>query len=259
MEYIDALFPIGTVLAIREPLLKKATQGPLPIIRVDSPSDVILVTPLSSILSGVRWKSGSHIPRSLTPPATADGWKALGNVAFKAKYWLPAAIAYTKGLVLDSSAVILQSNRAEAYLRLGYLRAALKDAEDVINRLALSDPGRAKGLLRAAKANYALGNHDEAEVLLILLRDEGSAETALPWLEKVHTRQREKRTQNYDWVEIFSSALKTPRIDVCDYTGPIEVVSMKTRGGGRGIQATLDMKCGELLVSTAVALASANS
>lgn len=53
---LDECFPIGTILLIKEPWGKMSSQEDSALVRVDSPTDVLVVKKGDSILEGVKWK-----------------------------------------------------------------------------------------------------------------------------------------------------------------------------------------------------------
>ena len=236
-------------MAIREPTFKKATQGPFPMIRVDSPSDLVLLRGGHPLLEGIQWQTGIKVIRQLTTPVTVDGWRTLGNAHFKAGRWLPATIAYTAGLSSDAEAHVLRLNRSEAYLRLSYFAAALKDAEDALGSLDPADVSSQKALLRVAKALYGLGKYADAESKLLELQGlTPDGKEVVQWLDRVQARILESKDKTYDWCRLFSEAKETPRVDACDYVGSVDVAAMEERGGGRGVRANRHIQPGELLV-----------
>lgn len=131
LDDMRAIFPVGSVWAVREPTYKFSQTNPTPIIRVDSPSDVVPVTFDDELLRTVQWKSGSisSVPRPLT---SVEDYRLKGSLEFKAQRWLPAAICYTDGLKLDKESLIMRLNRCEAYIRLGWFTSALYDANRAI-------------------------------------------------------------------------------------------------------------------------------
>lgn len=218
-------------------------------IRADSPSDIVLLRDGHPILKGITWRTGPKVPRSVPPPAGLDGWRVVGNAHFKARRWLPAAVAYTAGLALDEDASVLRLNRAEAYLRLGYHAAALKDAEDVTQCLEETESSHQKALLRAAKGLHGLGRYEGAErKLLELQKTAPDLKDFSPFLDQVRARLQESKTHSYDWCDIYKRAVKEPKVDASNYIGPVEVVVMDERGGGRGVKAKRTIQLGELLV-----------
>ncbi|KIJ56950.1 hypothetical protein M422DRAFT_238538 [Sphaerobolus stellatus SS14] len=252
---LDALFPVGTVLAIREPYLKSALQNVNnTFIRVDSPTDIIFVRPSSPLLEGLTWRNGTSVP-GFPPHLSSDiEWKARGNSHFKAGRWLAAAVAYTNGLVSRSfgeNLAVLRANRAEAYLKLGYLSAALEDAKFVLSVSHIDDDIRGKVFCRAGRASYAQENyelaHEYFQKLMILLPDNGDART---WLDRTLVRQDEQKHGKYKWFQLFkdSHSSSGSPMDIADFVGSIAVACLPNRGGGRGIIATRDIEQGELIL-----------
>ncbi|GBE79899.1 hypothetical protein BKA93DRAFT_776723 [Sparassis latifolia] len=249
----DVLFPIGVIFAIREPTFKPAAQGRYPILRVDSPTDIVFMDPQDAILDGVSWRFDIRLPGSPELPTTVDGWKERGNVLFKDSQWLPAAIAYTHGLQLDPAAPVLYSNRSEAYLRLRFYSGALADARSVARVPGVSDALLEKALVREAKAEYARENFEVAlakfeEWQFAHSGDNAAAAEIATWITRTRRRHEESRTGTYDWAKFFVSSFKQPHLDIADYQGSIEVRAMANRGGGRGIVATKDIAVGEVLL-----------
>ena len=249
LKHVDALFPLGTVVAIREPTFKAPLQGIRPIIRVDSPTDIIFVTPDSPLLHDAVWQTGATVPRSPAEPTTLDEWRQRGNAYFRSAQWFLAAWAYSRGLVVDPDATVVRSNRAEVYLRLKYFSGATADAQRVLATDGIPDALSDKTTFRLAKAEYGRGEYDTAAEHFSGWQERHPEDgAAAPWIQRCQARQAEKQTGQYDWVSMFHNALKEIRLDVADYVGSMEVSRMVSRGGGRGVVATKDIRTGELLV-----------
>lgn len=248
-EYLDALFPIGTILAIREPTLNAPAQGRCSTIGIDSPSDIILIDRFDDILNDITWSSGRSLQYAPPMPFSGMGWKNVGNEHFKAERWLPAAIAYSHGLRADAEAADLRCNRAEAYLRLEWYSGASADARRVQATPGVPAALRDKAVLREAKAEYGRGHYDAAKAQFeeYKLTHPKDVEIA-DWVARCRKRQAERDTGKYDWANLFRQAQRDLRLDVAAFKGPIQVQPMTHRGGGRGIAATRDIKVGELLL-----------
>lgn len=80
---LRAVFPIDTVIAIREPLVKMAPDEKTCHTRVDSPSDIIFLEPDNPIVANASWQTGSR-PFPYTVHTDVE-WKAIGNKHFKAE------------------------------------------------------------------------------------------------------------------------------------------------------------------------------
>ena len=155
---IDTIFPIGTVLAIREPTYKLSVTASLPMIRVNSPSDVVFIDDYPGCLPGRSWSF-----RPLTShPRSAEEWKSIGSKAFKEQKWFPAAIAFSEGLKVDPANHALVLNRVETYLRMGWFNRALAEARRALTFENLSAELRLKAVGRAARACYGLEKYDRA-------------------------------------------------------------------------------------------------
>ncbi|KAG8944881.1 hypothetical protein FRC04_001414 [Tulasnella sp. 424] len=251
IDLLDTLFPLGTVLAIKEPTLKTSLAGGLPHIRVDCPSDVVRLTSGNTPSSRTRWRTGERVPLAPEPPFTEEGWKALGNKYFQSGWFTSAALAYSTGLARTPSSQVLRLNRAMTYLKLGHGGAALSDCNYALGQNGLPASLRVKALYRKAQALYGLGQWGEAELAFKITSSEFPSERVpcTTWAEKCRKRRQQTETGNYDWLEMYTTSLsKTKRLDVADYKGDIEVVAFPTRGGGRGVIATKDVVAGQLLL-----------
>ncbi|TCD60099.1 hypothetical protein EIP91_010718 [Steccherinum ochraceum] len=245
----DMVFPIGSILAIREPFCKTSTTGSFCTIRVDAPSDVVFLKPNVPFLEGISWRSEIITP---APPSNAGEWKNLGVSSFKQQRWLCAAVAFSKGLELEPMNSLLLLNRSETYLRLLWYNSALRDAEIVLG-MKLKDPIlQRKALVRATRAHYYSGRYTD---VTRLAHEHPLISDLTAYATKAAQRMREQTLGSYDW-QVIHEVEENPgsRVDIAPYKGPVEV---KTPDGGRrlrGLFVTQDVKAGELLlVSKAIA------
>ncbi|KAI0751022.1 hypothetical protein C8Q80DRAFT_1307690 [Daedaleopsis nitida] len=249
LEHVDAIFHVGTILAIREPTFKTPMQGDRPLVRIDSPTDIVFIVPNSPWLQGVNWKTGPSVPRSPVLPTTVETWQKRGNDHFKLSQWFLAAFAYSQGLALMPDAAVLLLNRAESFLRLGFYSGALCDAQRVLSTDGAPDAQVGKAIFRLAKAQYGRGEYVAAEQNFLRWKKDHTEDTMVnSWIERCRSRNRERETGEYDWVSLFRIARQKIRLDVADYAGPIEVGQMAHRGGGRGVVATKSIRTGDLLM-----------
>ncbi|KAG8957990.1 hypothetical protein FRC00_003223, partial [Tulasnella sp. 408] len=200
-QLIEALFPVGSVLAIREPTLKSAAHGGDPLLRVDCPSNVIWLEPDDEKLVGVEWKTGRHVTNSPTLPSTEDEWKKQGNGYYQKGWNIPAAVSYSRGLQRFPASSVLKLNRAMVYLQLKYYGAALADCESVWENKDLQESLKPKALYRTAQALYGMGRWDEAERGFIDMAAKYPAEGAAckAWIQKCADRRSEANEGKYDW------------------------------------------------------------
>ena len=77
---LDCFFSEGTFLAIKEPWVKMSCGDgdSVPILRVDSPTDIVFIQSDNKILENVVWK-GPVWGTTAEPRRTVEDWKQLGN------------------------------------------------------------------------------------------------------------------------------------------------------------------------------------
>ncbi|TCD60526.1 hypothetical protein EIP91_009934 [Steccherinum ochraceum] len=245
VEQADMMFPIGTILAVREPYYKFPSNGEVPLIRVDAPSDLVFLDRHPVLLNGVTWPTPGPL-RSIGPADNAVTWKDRGNRYFKRKEWICAASAFSEGLLQDPTDHRLLLNRAAVYIELGWLRSAAHDAERVI-AMDLEDAQLLrKAVYRAAKAYYLSGRYDDVRRL-------SSLGLQCPEVQQLcrnaDRRLRERNSGQYDWATIYGATrAAASRPDVAAYRGPVAVQIPKGGVRPRGLFVTRAVKAGELLI-----------
>ncbi|GAA5992924.1 hypothetical protein JCM5350_007805 [Sporobolomyces pararoseus] len=252
---LDALFPLGTILVVREPTFKMNQNNTGPLIRVDSPTDISFVSSDDPLVSSIRWS----FPNPGRSVSQDFDYKALGNSYFKSKKYLLAIKAYTDGLQSTSwleQRLLLHLNRSQAHLMIGNFNQAHQDASQVLSLLledGIDAPPQSeeKALLRLSRALGGLRRFSLAfesyEKLLAVCPDSKEAKSSCARIKKVLDHSS---TGMYDWLE-FARAKEIAtrsKLLVGDFCGPIEVKDQPVRGGGRGLFAVKDIKPGELLL-----------
>jgi len=82
---LDSQLPIGTKIAIREPYVKIAGGGGgQPFVRVDSPTDIVVLEDDDPRCKAVTWRYEGNL-RRIQANRPAENYKALGNTAFQSK------------------------------------------------------------------------------------------------------------------------------------------------------------------------------
>lgn len=245
-EELDLIFPIGTIVTIREPTFVKGmmSQPPTPFLRVDSPSDIDIV--YRNNPSPYQRMFTSTSPAGLPDPSTGAKWKARGATEFKNGRWITAAVCYSNCIKLNFEPIISSLNQAELYLRLGWYHNAFHNAKHALDSGQLGDDTTKKAVVRMMKAHYGLGRYSAAlETAKPYLDDP----IFLEWSKKANERLREEETGQYDWCKLlseFQGNVKGYRPDIADFIGPVEVRTPES--GVRGLFVTRDVKAGELLV-----------
>lgn len=245
---IDAIFSLGSILAIREPTYIMMIDGPGAMIEVDTPSDVIFIEESSPLIQDTPWPIASSGVEFPILPSSMSGWKARGADEFQASRWLSAADCFTRALNYEPESQVLLLNRAETYLRLGWFRSALYDVEQAKRSGAFSDTVlEQKALVRGMKANYGLQRYARVAELAKTFPADA---TCTEWFMKATQRMKEENTGEFDWCMLFKETQRDrARPDVADYRGPVEVRTPSNGTGIRGMFTTRDVKAGELLVS----------
>jgi hypothetical protein len=247
-KVLEAHFPIGTIMAIREPWMKfpSTSSQQNAMIRVDSPSDVVIFEPSSPVLQRVKWKTSPIVPRHRF--TSAERWKELGNQYFKEDLFIPAALAWSSGLELAPSMHSLRLNRSQAYIKLQWFSAALADAVHVLSTTESPTQTTKKASYRAASAEYGLGRYRDALVRLEILGEDINIKS---FKARCRDRSKEAEIGEYAWMDMFHAGQHAvPHLDVAEFASPaVATATILTRGGGRGIRAMRDTKAGELLVS----------
>lgn len=242
--------PVGTVLMIKEPFLKIAISSQGFFIRVDSPSDIVIVhePALRAKFSG-----------AIDPAETFERLKEEGNKYFAAKNYNSALRCYQEALFKRKCRIILL-NCAAAYLALDCHWQAYKMAE-----MSLSVKGDGekeeeeasrlnseKARFRMGKAAYAMRQWRMAaenfEHCLSLNKENKAAKAEL---ERTKARLAESTNGTFDLKDMLAKSTTNDEayLDVADYVNSelirVEFISAEK---GKGVLANKDIKKGSLLV-----------
>ncbi|KAH8103881.1 hypothetical protein BXZ70DRAFT_669780 [Cristinia sonorae] len=247
--YLDVMFPLGGVLAIREPKCIFDPDNNTPLIQVDSPSDTVFLDVQSPHSANVSWSTNSV--SQIPPAATSLVWKNRGNDCFKKKEWLAASMAYSEGLKLEPDNHLLLLNRAAANLELHWYKSVIEDTK-IVSAMKLDDSSESlklKTVLRLIKAYYWSQNYAEVIQTAKLFP---SNQDVQGYATKATIRTRERDTGKYDWPSLYRAS-RDPvfRPDAAHHRGPIQV---KSFDGRMGVFTTRKVDQGEiLLVATPIA------
>ncbi|KAJ3077438.1 hypothetical protein HK102_005233 [Quaeritorhiza haematococci] len=200
------------------------------------------------------------LPPGQKLPKTAEEWKQLGNIYFKADDFQTALVAYNRGIELDPHSTLLKLNRAVTNLQIGKYRAAIKDALEVLDRHGKNE----KAHYRAAKGFYCIGDyasalqHFESAVAINPLNALAKEEIENT---KRRLREREEGASGYDFEELRDQAKpfvdsEEPvrqiymRLDAAEYVGPVDIrpASETKKGARQGLVATTEVQPGTLLI-----------
>ncbi|KAI9339374.1 hypothetical protein BDR26DRAFT_803228, partial [Obelidium mucronatum] len=264
----DTIFPVNTILAIKEPYVKLASEGGCnPLLRVDSPTDIVFLSSDDPVLKHVVWKwQGSFWKSPMEEIKSVDSWKAVGNKLFAQQEYLQAMVVYSKGIKQNaesSAAAVLFLNRSHTFFKLERFSSAFNDATEALTRIQRGDSEfpisfTMKAMYRQAASLYNLRRWSLAQAAFEKVSKMfPECVEASQGLVNAAARLKEASTGSFDFVKLFHASQKpSARLDVADFIGPVRVFSDLSKGGGRGLQTTRDVKAGEvLLVVKAVAIA----
>ncbi|BGO93671.1 hypothetical protein NBRC10512_004464 [Rhodotorula toruloides] len=181
---------------------------------------------------------------------------ALGNRYFQQGDLEIAVKIYDEGLSRDVAPevrLLLRHNRSQAHLRLANFASTYHDSSFVLKQLDEGVVGpsnaRVKATIRLARALEGMRHLTLAlEQYKKALDINAAASEAVEGLERVQRKIRESEEGSYDWRKLEKIAETETRLDAGDFIGPIKLVNMEGRGGGRGVVATRDIEAGELLL-----------
>lgn len=243
--------PENSELVIKEPYCKMGSGDGQVTIRVDHPSDVIIIRNLRTIAKGLKKE---FTEENLKDAGFLKEW---GNDMFQKGNYLLAVYLYTKGLTSMGAeaapelADTLLLNRAQAYLKLGnYFEPAIKDAAAVVAR----DDGNTKAHWRLAMGYYQSRQFDlcrkHARKALAAAEAAKTPKRDIEvLLERVNRRLKEQATGAYDFAAmrkmVIDDGLRD--LDFADFLS--SSVEMRVVDGmGTGVFAKKDIKCGELVL-----------
>lgn len=245
---MDRVLPKGAIVAVKEPYFK-ATAEVSVMVRVDHPSDIVLLEPHDSLVPS-QWRRGPKAAK------TASQLKEEGNTAFKHGNWQQAGEFYTEALAKADNNTDLRRtllrNRAQVHLNLGRYQFA---SEDAIAAIATGDntPYEAKILnvksyFRAGRAQYQLGNFVLAkEYLDEALGIDPMDKTVKADLAQTKQRILEQQEGDYNFAVMAQSATTShKKLDHATFTSNTRIGSAGNRG--RGLFATKDIKHGNVVM-----------
>ncbi|KAL1851355.1 hypothetical protein Daus18300_012601 [Diaporthe australafricana] len=246
------VLPKGAIVAVKEPYYKATADGGV-MVRVDHPSDIVLLEPHDTLMPP-QWR------KEQKPIMSAFQLKEKGNAAFKNRDWQAAGEIFSEALtktINDADAdpdlrLTLHRNRAQVRLNLGQYELAATDAlASVIAGYGLSHQAitqNVKSYFRAGQAHYRLGDFSLAKDYL----DRASRlhpmdETVAMHLEACKIRISEQKSGKYDFTAMAQSATSShKKLDHADFTNKTKVASAGKCG--RGLFATKNIKCGIVIM-----------
>ena len=254
---LDLLYPLGSILAVREPNFKSPALGGSGMLRLDTPTDLIFLSETDPILEDIRWKYAS--PKS--PFGRDCDYKVEGNKYYAKKDYVVAESIYSQGLRRNppkDQQILLHLNRSAAQNQLTNFASAGRDAAYVLQSIEESDEPDSKANMKLKeKASFRLANSQYGQrkfplaksTFITLLQNFPTSQQAEEGIAKCEAREKESATGEYDFLEMYRAGKKggAVRFDIGDYQGPVKSEQIATRGGGRGMVATRNIRAGDLI------------
>lgn len=253
------ILPPGAIVAVKEPFYKRTADGGL-FVRVDHPSDVVLLRPGNQLIPP-RLAPPQEIESDLTDPSVAVlDLKEQGNALFKRGKWQQADDFYSDAIAAAHLAAVdddlvrtLHRNRAAARLRLGRYEQTIADALAAMVPTETEPASEAAknanimALYRAGRAAYEMGSffeakkHFKAAHELDARRREVDAE-----LGRTRKRLAEQEDGAYDFSAMAASATKRhTHLDHASFLKNTRIAPAGSRG--RGLFATKALKPGDVI------------
>lgn len=262
---VSKLLPLGTVLVIREPFVSldhasragpctgKAAMG----IRVDSPTDIVIVEEEDRLLEGVEWKE--DLPLSSCPPSTSTVWLRDGFLSRQLRQGSsppvqPPSLSAIRETIED---FIASDRPGAAYRELCAARRlalvdddSLKDVEARILYELRAWSGAKDAFASTSAQSSSEGGPDS------LSKDTDFA-VPISELSPVQAAKRAERRlasesaglTDEEVASIYfasSGHSPNPRLDTSEYIGPVQVRDIP--GAGRGLVTAREVQPGELLL-----------
>ncbi|PVF94962.1 hypothetical protein CPB86DRAFT_876032 [Serendipita vermifera] len=221
---LDTIFPLFTIMAIREPIIENMVLANQSQIRVNSPSDIVFLKGNQDpLLKDVTWASGQQTWGAME--RSAQQWNEIAEKHTNDKQHVAAIAAYTYAIQRNPSLVSLRIDRAFNHLLLGNYTSVILDLRLVLKDRNVTTMDKLRSMSFMALADSSSGEYQRAKLAL------------------------QTQTKGiYDWDEVFREVATKEDPNFADFIGPVTVEEMPHRGGGRGVVATRDIVPGELLV-----------
>ena len=229
------LIPCNSVMIVKEPSLKPTLDRLNFQIRVESPSDIQIVTHFHCI---EKWKDTS------VDQLTYEDLNRRGNASFVKKNYHEATRWYLLALNKEKQAKTY-ANLSAAYLALEEYHSAFESARSAYELAEKNE----KALFRMARACYEMRDFQQAnEYFVKCLSVNSESKEARDYLNLVDKRLAEEKTGHYDIKHLLGESKRgVLRLDVADYqSSDISVVDIE--GKGKGVKATQPIKRGTLIM-----------
>jgi tetratricopeptide (TPR) repeat protein len=239
-QQLVSIFPKGIKMIIKEPYYKVGMDG-VPMIRVDSPTDIIFLSNNDILLKEVKFPT--KIKKS---NLSFEELKDRGNSLFSKGEYLASIRFYDCCLELDPRNSLVHNNKSLAYFKLEMFSKSLKSALESISQ----DPFFSKAFFRKGMAEYSLKCF---EVSLKSFKDSRLLTNDSKLISQIdimleNANECLKNNQGkFNFKEMRAKSKKEKYLDCGDFMHPqLEIKEIKDKG--IGIKTNLDIEIGSVLL-----------
>ncbi|KAF2072513.1 hypothetical protein CYY_006180 [Polysphondylium violaceum] len=241
---LDAIYPVGAVVAIKEPYLRHYLSGEY-FISIDDPQDLeLIIDPIHPHLTHPEWIQWLHdyMPKDIDGE---DGWRVRGNRAYTTGDYDLALKYYNGGLTSDPQHSTLALNKLAALVALKRYHECIPIGINLLTTLQENE----KLCTRLGKSYYQVGLYENSmDIYQYLLEFMPHNTEATEAIEKCKERMVERDQGVYNFKKLRDQEKINNEQDCSEYIGPLEI--KRIPGKGRGLVVTKDIPAGTLLIAS---------
>ncbi|GAB6022314.1 hypothetical protein CHUAL_006438 [Chamberlinius hualienensis] len=258
----EQLFPVGTILLIKEPYLKIGMEN-IPYIRVDCPTDIVVVTrdhPLFDGVDTINWAFKFSDIENEQSMRSCKNWFLRGTYLlknqeiFRAREALSVAIQMANFFTEPDLIRSCQYQLTVVYFALGHYEKVIELAEQLMQFFKMEEFHIA---VLIGRAYYELRKYHPA---LIWFQRYGTANPDNEWCQKEIRKIRRRIQQQFkgdiSFDNLQSATLNFPytKLDCASYFGNVRVFKSSSSAKKKMLVAAKNIASGTcILVSKAIA------
>jgi tetratricopeptide (TPR) repeat protein len=240
-EKLSAILPKGIKMIIKEPYYKFGNGDGVPMVRVDSPSDIFFLPDKDILLKGVKF------PTQINASSLSfEELKDRGNSFFSKGEYIASIRYYDRCLELDPRNSLVHNNKSLAFYKLEMFSNSLKSALESISH----DPFFSKAFFRKGMAEYSLKYYDASVKSFNdsrLLTKDSKLISQIDIMLEISNGCLKNNQGIFNFPEMRLKSKKEKFLDCGDFTHPqLEIKEIKDKG--IGIITKSDIEIGTVLL-----------